>query len=100
MIFKNAGSPLWNWLSIRRISPDCANTLNTNGPPCLHDIHYTLHVRSPHSYDEIVALRDAVEAVCPIYNLIISEQKIEGRIVRENPDAYRLHPQYYYQYKE
>ena len=71
-----------------------------NLKPYLHDIHYTLHVRSPHSYDEIVALRDSVEAVCPIYNLIISEQKINGRIVRENPDTYRLHPQFYYQYKE
>ncbi|MFT3738766.1 MAG: OsmC family protein [Breznakibacter sp.] len=66
-----------------------------NVPPYLHDIHYTLHVSSPHAYDEIVALRDSVEAVCPIYNLIISEQRIEGRIVRENPELYRVHPQYY-----
>ena len=71
-----------------------------NVKPYLHDIHYTLHVRSPHAYNEIVALRDSVEAVCPIYNLIISEQKIKGRIVRGNPDAYRLNPQFYYQYKE
>ncbi len=71
-----------------------------NVPPYLHDIHYTLHVRSPHTYDEIVALRDSVEAVCPIYNLIISEQKIEGRIVRGNPDAYRLHPQPHDLYKD
>lgn len=69
-------------------------------PPYLHNIHYTVHVRSPHTYDEIVALRDAVEAVCPIYNLILSEQKIEGRIVRDNPDAYRVHPQYHYHYKD
>jgi uncharacterized OsmC-like protein len=71
-----------------------------NVKPYLHDIRYTLHVKSPHPYQEIVALRDAVEAVCPIYNLIISEQKIKGRIVRGNPDKYRVHPQYYYQYKE
>jgi uncharacterized OsmC-like protein len=71
-----------------------------NIPVNLHDIHYTLHVRSPQSYDEIVALRDAVEAICPIYNLVISEQKIKGRIIRSNPDAYRLNPQYVYQYKE
>jgi uncharacterized OsmC-like protein len=69
-----------------------------NVPPYLHDIHYTLHVSSPHTYKEIVALRDAVEAVCPIYNLIINEQKINGRIVRGNPDAYRVHPQYFYQF--
>jgi uncharacterized OsmC-like protein len=65
-----------------------------------YEIHYTVHYRSPHSYEEIVALRDAVEAVCPIYNLFISEQKIEGRIVRENPDAYRIHPQPYGLYKD
>ena len=71
--------------------------------PYLHDIHYTLHVRSPQPYKDIVALHDSVEAVCPIYNLVISGQggsKIRGRIVRGNPDAYRVHPQYYYQYKE
>ncbi len=71
-----------------------------NVKPYLHDIHYILHVRSPQPYNDIVALRDSVEAVCPIYNLIISEQKIKGRIVRGNPDAYRLDPQFYYQYKE
>jgi uncharacterized OsmC-like protein len=65
-----------------------------------YEIHYTVHYRSPHSYEEIVALRDAVEAVCPIYNLFISEQKIEGRIVRENPDKYRIHPQPYGLYKD
>lgn len=71
-----------------------------NVPVNLHDIHYTLHVRSPHTYKEIEALRDSVEAICPIYNLLISEQKIKGRIVRSNPNAYRLNPQYVYQYKE
>jgi len=71
-----------------------------NVPVNLHDIHYTLHIRSPHTLKEIEALRDSVEAVCPIYNLLISEQKIKGRIVRTNPDKYRLHPQYVYQYKE
>jgi len=65
-----------------------------------YEIRYTVHYRTPHTYDEIVALRDAVEAVCPIYNLFISEQKIEGRIVRDNPDQYRLHPQYHTHYKD
>jgi uncharacterized OsmC-like protein len=65
-----------------------------------YGIHYTVHYRSPHSYEEIVALRDAVEAVCPIYNLFISEQKIEGRIVRDNPDSHRIHPQPHGLYKD
>jgi uncharacterized OsmC-like protein len=71
-----------------------------NIPAWPYEIHYTVHFRSPHSYDEIVALRDAVEAVCPIYNLFLSEQKIEGRIVRTNPDEYRFHPQYHYHYRD
>ncbi|MDR3250832.1 MAG: OsmC family protein [Tannerella sp.] len=71
-----------------------------NVPLWPYEIHYTVHYRSPHSYDDIVALRDAVEAVCPIYNLFISEQKINGRIVRENPDAYRIHPQPHGLYKD
>ncbi len=74
-----------------------------NVKPYLHDIHYVWHVRSPQPYSDLVALRDSVEAVCPIYNLVISGQggrKIKGRIVRGNPDAYRVHPQFYYQYKE
>jgi uncharacterized OsmC-like protein len=71
-----------------------------NIPAWPYEIHYTAHYRSPHSYEEIAALRDAVEEVCPIYNLFISSQKIEGRIVRDNPDKYRFHPQFYYHYKD
>lgn len=71
-----------------------------NVPAYPYDIHYTVHVRSPHSYQEIVDLRDAVEAVCPIYNLLLSEQKINGRIVRDDPDKYRFHPQFHYHYTD
>jgi uncharacterized OsmC-like protein len=69
-------------------------------PAYPHEIHYTVHYRSPHPYEDIVALRDAVEAVCPIYNLLLAEQKIEGRIVRKNPEEYRVHPQFHYHYKD
>jgi uncharacterized OsmC-like protein len=65
-----------------------------------YEVSYTLHVSSPHSYDEIAALRDAVEAVCPIYNLFISGQKIEGRIARDEPGQYRIHPQPHGLYKD
>lgn len=47
-----------------------------------HNIQYTVHVKSPANYENIKQLRDAVEAVCPIYNLLKDEQTIEGRIVR------------------
>lgn len=53
-----------------------------NIPIYPHNIHYTVHVKSPASYKQIEELRDAVEAVCPIYNLLKDEQTIEGKIVR------------------
>jgi uncharacterized OsmC-like protein len=51
-------------------------------PPYPQNIHYTMHVKSPATIKAIEELRDAVEAVCPIYNLLKDEQTIEGRIVR------------------
>jgi uncharacterized OsmC-like protein len=53
-----------------------------NIPPYPHDIAYTVHVRSPVTFEQIKKLHDDVEAVCPIYNLLISEPEIEGKIVR------------------
>lgn len=51
-------------------------------PPRLRDVRYTVHITSPASPQEIDALRQAVEAVCPIYNLLKDPQTITGRIVR------------------
>jgi uncharacterized OsmC-like protein len=51
-------------------------------PPFPHDISYTVHVKSPVPYEKIVELRDAVEAVCPIYHLLKDEQVIVGKIER------------------
>lgn len=55
-----------------------------NVPTYPYNIHYTVHVKSPATLEQIKALRDAVEAVCPIYNLWKDEQTIEGVIVRDN----------------
>ncbi|MFT3995462.1 MAG: OsmC family protein [Dysgonomonas sp.] len=51
-------------------------------PSYPYDIHYTVHVKSPAPIDQIEKLRDKVESVCPIYNLLKDEQTIEGKIVR------------------
>lgn len=56
-------------------------------PPRLRDVHYTVHITSPASPQEIDALRQAVEAVCPIYNLLKDPQTITGRIVRARYEA-------------
>lgn len=52
-------------------------------PPRLRDVRYTVHIASPEPAEKIDALRAAVEAVCPIYNLLKDPQTITGRIVRD-----------------
>lgn len=47
------------------------------------DIHYTLHVKSPENKQRIEELLEAVEKVCPMYNLFKDgPQTFEARIVR------------------
>ena len=51
-------------------------------PSRLRDVRYTVHIASPAPAQDIDALRAAVEAVCPIYNLLKDPQSIGGRVVR------------------
>jgi len=46
------------------------------------DIRYSVHVESPASRSDIDGLRDAVEATCPVYNLLKDPQTIQSRVVR------------------
>ena len=55
----------------------------TQNPPRFQNIQYSVHIESPASSQEIDELRKAVEAVCPIYNLLKDAQPVEGRIIRE-----------------
>ena len=48
----------------------------------LRDVRYTVHIDSPAPAQEVDELRKAVEAVCPIYNLLKDPQSITGRVVR------------------
>jgi hypothetical protein len=52
-------------------------------PPRLRDVRYTVFITSPASEKDVDGLRAAVEAVCPIYNLLKDPQVITGRVVRE-----------------
>ncbi|KAA6340490.1 hypothetical protein EZS27_011658 [termite gut metagenome] len=54
-----------------------------NVPRSPHNIFYTVHIKSPASFEQIQKLRDDVEAVCPIYNLLKDEVELEGRIIRK-----------------
>lgn len=51
-------------------------------PPRYSNVRYTVHVESPASPEEITGLRDAVEASCPLYNLLKDEQTIQGEVAR------------------
>ncbi|MEM5297789.1 OsmC family protein [Burkholderia sp. JPY481] len=45
-----------------------------------HNLRYTLDIVSPESPEAIRALHEAVEAVCPIYNLLKNPQSIVGEL--------------------
>lgn len=51
-----------------------------NIPIFPHNIRYTLNIVSPESAETIRALHEAVEAVCPIYNLLRQPQTIDGEL--------------------
>jgi uncharacterized OsmC-like protein len=44
------------------------------------NIRYTVHIDSPASPKDIADLHTAVEAVCPILNLLVNPQTIEGTV--------------------
>jgi uncharacterized OsmC-like protein len=51
-----------------------------NVPIFPHNIRYTLDIVSPEPLEAIRALHEAVEAVCPIYNLLKNPQTIVGEL--------------------
>lgn len=51
-------------------------------PPRFRDVRYSVHIESPAPKDQIEQLRNAVEATCPVYNLIKDAQTIRGHIER------------------
>ena len=52
-----------------------------------HNIHYTVHLESPASAEEIAKLHAAVERVCPILNLLQNPQTITGTVVQNGAVA-------------
>lgn len=51
-------------------------------PPRFTDVRYSVHIASPEPKETIARLQEAVEATCPIYNMLKDPQEIKGRIVR------------------
>ena len=54
-------------------------------PRAPYNLRYTLSVRSMESREKIEALRQQIEEVCPIYNLIKGPQPIESELILERP---------------
>lgn len=52
------------------------------GPARFSDIAYDVRIASPEPAARIDSLRDAVEAACPIYNLLRDPQPVAGQVVR------------------
>jgi uncharacterized OsmC-like protein len=52
-----------------------------------HNIRYTLDIVSPEPAETIRALHEAVEAVCPIFNLLKEPQSVEGELRHTVPEA-------------
>lgn len=55
---------------------------NVSSPARFSGIRYKVRIQSPATEQDIDALRQSVEATCPLYNLVKDEQKLEGRVVR------------------
>ncbi len=53
-----------------------------NQPPRYTNISYTVHIESPAGAQAIDGLREAVEASCPVYNLLKDGQAVRGSIER------------------
>lgn len=58
-----------------------------NVPIFPHNIRYKLNITSPESPETIRALHEAVEKVCPIYNLLTQPQTITGELVHVSEPA-------------
>lgn len=54
----------------------------TGAPARFRDIRYTVHIGSPETKEKIEQLQRAVEAACPIYNMLKEAQEIKGAILR------------------
>ena len=55
---------------------------NIEHPPTYKDIAYSVYIFSPETKEKIEELQNAVEATCPIYNMIKDSQSINGKVVR------------------
>jgi uncharacterized OsmC-like protein len=75
---------IWLWSRIVNLFRGTGNRKRPESedvPVYPHNISYTVHIDSPASEEDIAALYEAVERACPILNLLINPQQINGTII-------------------
>lgn len=60
-----------------------------NVPSYPHNLKYTVHLASPSSAEDIAALHAAVEAACPVLNLLKIPQEVNGSVCLTSTPAMR-----------
>lgn len=70
-----------------QMDPRAGQSGFSHGPFFPHDISYTAHVTSPAAPDVIASLYEAVEATCPILQLLVTPQRIGGHLVHTPSEA-------------
>jgi len=52
-----------------------------------HNIQYKLHITSNESPERIAELHEAIEKVCPIFNLLKNPQVVTGEVIHTTTEA-------------
>jgi len=68
-----------------QLDPRANTPGNEHIPVYPHNISYTVHITSSATPEALAELHEAVERVCPILNLLINPQSINGSIVHTLP---------------
>ena len=64
-----------------QLDPRAGTPGNEHIPVYPHNINYTVHIKSPASAEALADLHHTVERVCPIFNLLVQPQTIQGALV-------------------
>jgi len=64
-----------------QLDPRAGTPGNEQIPVYPHNLAYTVHIKSSASSEALADLHQAVERVCPIFNLLLHPQTIQSRLV-------------------
>jgi len=70
-----------------QFDPRAGTPGNEHIPVYPHNIAYTVHIKSSASPETLADLHQTVERVCPIFNLLLHPQTIQGNLVHTPTEA-------------